>query len=154
MDRKFLMTVSAIAGATVIVALVLFPLESMSMGDKTRSIRAIQYPTGGFLLVFAWLAGGFAAMLFLKLNDRIGLSEQTCRVLSFAGFKLAGFFFLAMLIGGTNYENGWGFGYWLAFIASIVGAFAIYLTFNPALAQRIAEKAREATKSDDAPKAE
>jgi len=148
MDRKFLMMVGAIAGLTMIVALLVFTLESQTMGDESRGMHAVQYPNGGFLLVFAWLGGGFAAMLFLKLNERIGLTEQVCRVLSLVGFKLAGFFFLAILIAGTRWDGGWDFGFWLAFVASIVGALAVYLTFNPALAKRIADAAKEKTSSD------
>lgn len=147
MDRRFLMMVAAIAGLTMIVSLLVFTLESQTMGDESRGMHAVQYPNGGFLLVFAWLGGGFAAMLFLKMNERIGLSEQNCRLLSLIGFKLAGFFFLAVLIAGTRWDDGWDFGFWLAFIASVVGAFAIYLTFNPALAKRIADAAKE--KMDD-----
>jgi len=143
MNKKFLMLVGTICGAVVILSLLLFAFISY---DKSYD-RVINTLSGGFILMFAWLAGGCAAMLFLKLNARVGLSDQACRIGSLVGFKLLAFFLLAMLIDGCPRGGSWGIGFWLAFLASLVGAFAVYLTFNPALAERIAN----ATKSDDTP---
>jgi len=143
MNKKFLMLVGTICGGVVILSLLLLPFLTM---DKT-SLRAINSPSGGFVLIFAWLAGGCAAALFLKLNARVGLSDQASRIGSLVGFKLLAFFLLAMLIDGP-WRGSFGFGFWLAFIASLVGAFAIYLTFNPALAEKIASAAKS---DDDAP---
>jgi hypothetical protein len=143
MDRRFLLMVSAISGGVMIVALLLLPVESWGDGELAGSWHAVQYPTGGFLLIFTWLAGGFSTAVMFKMNERVGLSEYTCRLISLLGFKLAGFFLLAMLIGGTLRGGGFGAGYWLAFIAAIVGALSLYLTFNEKLAQRIADAAKE-----------
>ncbi len=152
MDRRFLLMIATIAGLTMIVALLVFTLESWGEGEHAGGAHAVQYPSGGFLLIAAWLGGGFAAALFLKMNDRINLSEQACRMASLVGFKLAGFFLIAFLVSGTERGGGWNFGFWLAFIASVVGAFAVYLTFNPALAKRIADAAKE--KMEDKPESD
>lgn len=142
MDRKFLVMVAAIAGLTALGALAILPIVS--------DVHAVQQSVGCFLLLFVWFGGGFATILWWNLHGRIGVDEHTCRILSFVGFKLAGFFFLALMIAGTG-GPGWAFGFWLAFLASAVGAFAIYLTFNPALAQRLADAAKEKTAPKDEP---
>jgi hypothetical protein len=153
MNRKSLVLVAAICGLVLVLALLLFPITSTTFGDETRTSRAIEGETGPFLLIFAWLACGFAAIVLLGKADYIGIGDDKGRMLSLLGFKLAGFFFLAHLIAGNGEHVSWGFGFWLGFIASIVGAIAMYLTFNPALAAKIAEKAHElrekATSEDD-----
>ena len=147
MNNKFLMLVGTVCGAVVILALLILPLVTWGEGDSSGSSRVIKHGAGGFILMFGWLAGGFAAMLFLGMNDRIGMSDQSCRVGSLIGFKMLGFFLIALLIDGSGH-GGWGIGFWLALIASIIGAFAVYLTFNPNLAAKIAD----AAKSDDGDK--
>ncbi len=147
MNKKFLMLVGTICGGVVILSLLLLPLVSYEGG----SARVITAPNGGFILMFAWLAGGCAAMLFLKLNVRIGLGDQAARIGSLVGFKLLAFFLIALLIEGPGHGS-WGIGFWLAFIASLVGAFAVYLTFNPVLAERIAKAAKSEDEPAEAPK--
>jgi hypothetical protein len=156
MSRRFLLMVSTIAGLAMLAALVLFPLMTMTRGDESESRRAIEGDTGPWLLLFSWFACAFAALVFLKKADYIGIAENRCRMFSLLGYKLAGFFFLALLIAGTPHEKAsWGFGFWLGFIASIVGSFAMYLTFNEKLAQKLADKAKDVSSgSSDAPKAD
>lgn len=153
MSRRFLLMVATIAGLAMLAALVLFPLVTVDIGKKTISSRAVEGGTGPWLLVFAWIACAFAALVFLKKADYIGIAEAKCRMLSLLGFKLSGFFYIALLVAGhRGDEAGWGFGFWLAFLASIVGAFAIYLTFNEKLAQKLAEKAKDVSSgSSDKP---
>ncbi len=145
MNNKFLMMVGTICGGVVILSLLILPM----MVDDNSSDRVISLPTGGFVLMFGWLAGGFAAMLFFGMNNRINVGDDACRTGSLIGFKLLAFFLIAMLLEGSRHMS-WGIGFWLAFLASIVGSFAVYLTFNPKLAAKIAE----AAKSDDAPAAD
>jgi hypothetical protein len=139
MNQKFLMMVGTICGAVVILSLLLLPFVTWEGG----SARVVGASSGGFVLMFAWIAGGCAAMLFLKLNARIGMSDQACRIGSLVGFKMLAFFLIAHLIDGSK-NGSWGVGFWLAFLASLVGAFFVYLTFNEKLAQKLAE----ATKGD------
>ncbi|MDJ0521800.1 MAG: hypothetical protein QNJ90_06965 [Planctomycetota bacterium] len=144
MNQKFLTMVATICGLVMVAALLIFPLVTWGEGDHSGSARAISAPSGSFLLMFTWLAVGFAGFVFLNKTKVIGIGENACRMFSLLGFKLAAFFFIAMLIDGAN-RGSWGIGFWLGFIASVIGAFAIYLTFNPDLAAKIAD----AAKSDD-----
>jgi hypothetical protein len=144
MNRKTLVMVATLAGLVMMVALLIFPIAVTKMGDKSMSTRAIEGGSGPWLLLFSWIACGFCALVCLKKADYIGLAEDRCRMLSLLGFKLGAFFFLALLIAGTRGDStSWGFGFWLGFVASIVGAFTVYLTFNEKLAQKIASKAKE-----------
>ena len=146
MNQKFLMMVGTICGAVVILSLLLLPFVTSDGG----SMRVIQATSGGFILMFGWIAGGCAAMLFLKLNARIGMSDQACRIGSLLGFKLLAFFLIAYLIDGTG-RGSWGIGFWLAFLASIVGAFSVYLTFNEKLAKKLAEATKGDIPADEPP---
>lgn len=144
MGRRTLVMGASIAGLVLVLALLLFPLVVVKVGDHSQSARAIEGGTGPFLLLFAWMAFGFSALTLLGKADYIGIGEEKACMLSLLGFKLAGFFFLAHLIAGTGSKNaGWGLGFWLGFLASIAGAFIVYLTFNPALAKRLSEAARD-----------
>lgn len=144
MNRRTLVLGAAICGLVLVVALLLFPLVVITIGDESEGRRAIEGNTGPFLLLFAWMGFGFAAMSFVGKADYLGIGDERARILSLLGFKLGGFFFLAHLIAGNGGERaGWGMGFWLGFLASIAGAFVIYLTFNPALAQRLSDAARE-----------
>ena len=144
MSRRMLIMVATIAGFVLLAALLLFPMMTMKLGDETDSRRAIQDVAGPWLLLFGWIACAFSALVFFGKADYIGVPESKSRMLSFLGYKLYGFFALALLIAGTPHEKAsWGFGFWLAFLAAIVGALAVYLTFNPGLAQKIADKAKE-----------
>lgn len=144
MNRRTLVLVSTIAGFVLLAALVLFPMMTMTMGDETDSRRAIEGGNGPWLLLFGWVAAGFSALVLMNKADYIGVPEAKSRMLSFLGYKLFAFFAIAILIAGTPHEKAsWGAGFWIAFLASIVGAAATYLTFNEALARKIADKAKE-----------
>lgn len=144
MNRKLLMMIGTLCGLVAVASLLIFPLMTYEMGKETGSIRAVETPIGGFLLLAAWIAAGFAALAFLKKTHVLAMSEASHMGVSFLGFKLSTFFLLALLIAGSS-RGSWGVGFWFAFIASIVGTFAVYLTFNPALAAKIAA----ATKQDE-----
>jgi len=149
MNQKFLMMIGTICGAVVILSLLVLPLVTYDGGSS----RVIQAPSGGFILMFGWIAGGCAAMLFLKLNARIGMSDDACRIGSLVGFKMLAFFLIAYLIDGSG-RGSWGIGFWLAFLASIVGAFFVYLTFNAKLAQKIADATKGDLPEGGAPKSD
>jgi hypothetical protein len=138
MNRTFLMMVATICGLAMVVSLLLFPLLTWGKGDNSVSVRVIEAPIGGVLLLVVWVAAGFAALSFLKKLHLFGLSDAQHRAVSFLGFKLSSFLLLALLIAGPSREGSYSIGFWLAFIASIVGTFAVYLTFNAALAEKIA----------------
>ena len=147
MNRTFLMMVAMICGLVMVASLLLFPLAAWGKGEASGSIRAIETSIGGILLLVTWLAAGFAALSFLKKLHLIGITDAQHRAVAFLGFKLSSFFLLALLIAGAR-NGGFSLGFWLAFIASIVGTFAVYLTFNAELAEKIAA----ATKQEDTPK--
>ena len=146
MNRRFLCMVGTIAGLVMVVSLLLLPMVTWGKGDASGSAHAIENTPGAFVMLFSWIACGFAAFVLLKRSDLLGIGESTSLLLSLVGFKLAAFFLLAMLIAGAGHGS-YSVGFWIAFLASIVGAFAIYLTFNPDLAKRIAD----ATQSPRAP---
>ena len=148
MNRTFLTMVATLCGLVMVASLLLFPLATWGEGDSAGSIRAVEAEIGGFLLLLTWVAAGFAALAFLKKTHVIGISEERHMAVSFLGFKLSAFFLLALLIAGARHGS-WGIGFWLAFIASIVGSFAVYLTFNPALAEKIAAAAKQEEKPSD-----
>lgn len=144
MSRRTLVLAATVCGLVLVLALLLLPLVVVSIGDRSESARAIEGGTGPFLLLFAWMGFGFAALTLLGKADYIGVGEERASMLSLLGFKLAGFFFLAHLIAGNGGKHAsWGGGFWLGFLASIVGAFLIYLTFNPKLARRLSDAARD-----------
>jgi hypothetical protein len=143
MNRTFLMMVATISGLVMVVSLVLFPLIAWGKGDASGSARAIEAPIGGVLLLVTWLAAGFAGLSFLKKLHLIGLTDAQHRTVSFLGFKLSSFLLLALLIAGANHGS-FSLGFWLAFIASIIGTFAVYLTFNAELAEKIATATKQA----------
>lgn len=144
MNRRTLVFAATICGLVLVIALLLLPLVVVSMGDQSEGRRAIEGGTGPFFLLFAWMACGFAGLTLLGKADYIGLGEERACMLSFLGFKLAAFFFLAHLIAGTGGGRvSWGAGFWIGFLASLAGAFVVYLTFNPALAKRLSDAARE-----------
>ena len=154
MNQKTLVLVATIAGFVLLAALVFLPLSTMSHGDMSRSTHAIEAPQGAWLLLFGWIAAGFSALVCFGKADYIGVPEAKSRMLSFLGYKLYGFFAIAMLIGIDMGEHaGFGSGFWIAFLAAIVGAGAVYLTFNEKLAQKLADKAKDlkeqATSKDD-----
>ncbi len=163
MHPKFLTLVATIAGGMLLLALLILPFETVDMpGDMAdRTIRAIELPAGVALLVAGWLATAFAMFVqFRKLLDT-GLKDRTCRILSLLAFKLFGFLWIASLFGGTRggEDGSHGAAFWLSFPAAIVGALAMYLTFNADLSKTIAKKAQEAgvgtlpiaDEDDDAP---
>ena len=151
MNRATFVMIATICGLVMVIALLLLPIAVTSSKDFSASSRAIEGGTGPWLLLFSWFAFGFSALVMLKKADYLGVGNDKARMLSLVGFKLAGFFFLAHLIAGTRGENtNWGAGFWLAFIASIVGVFVTYLTFNEKLAQKIANAAKEMRSGDDA----
>lgn len=154
MNRRLLILTATVAGFVLLAALVFFSLATRTFGDETQTTKAVEMPQGMWLLLFGWIATGFAALVCFGKADYIGVPEAKSRMMSFLGFKLYAFFALAMLIGVDHGEKaGWGFGFWLALLASFVGAGAIYLTFNEGLAQKLADKAKEmkanATKPED-----
>jgi hypothetical protein len=149
MNKKFLIMIATICGLAMVVALLLLPIATWGKDEYTGSGRAIEMPNGGLLLLFTWVATGFSALVFFKKLHVIGLTEERHMAVSFLGFKLVSFFLLAMLIAGPLRDGSYSIGYWLAFIASIVGTFAVYLTFNPVLAEKIAAAAKQEEKSDD-----
>jgi hypothetical protein len=149
MDRKFLVLVAFVCGLVVVGALLVLPayvwdLATAGNVSASRAERAIEHPTGGFVLLFGWLAAGLTGLVFMNKADILRMSEERHLSLAFLAFKLLAFFLLAWLIAGAPRGN-FGIGYWLAFLASFLGTFAVYLTMNPALAQRIAD----ATKAQD-----
>ena len=146
MNRKFLIMLGTLCGLAMVASLLIFPLATWGEDKFAGSARAIEMPNGGILLLMTWIAAGFASLAFFKKTHVLGVSEERHLAVSFLGFKLSVFFMLALLIAGAGRGN-WGFGFWLAFIAGIVGTFAVYLTFNPALAEKIAA----ATKQEDKP---
>ncbi|MDA1195152.1 MAG: hypothetical protein O2894_08195 [Planctomycetota bacterium] len=144
MNQRTLVWAATIAGFVMLGALVLFPLVVTKVGDKSHSVRAIETEVGHWLLLFGWVACGFSALVSFGKAEYIGVAEDKSRMLSFLGYKLSGFFYIALLIAGAGGEHtSYGFGFWLAFLASLAGGFAAYLTFNPALAQKLADKAKE-----------
>jgi hypothetical protein len=146
-NRHLLVTVATIAGLVAIVALLLLPLVTVGTGEHSHSARAIEAESGTFFLLFGWIAAAFAAFVLFRKTDLIGMSESACLLLSLLGFKLLAFFSLARLIAGSG-PGRFGMGFWFAFLASVVGALAVYLTFNPALAQRLAAATQAAAKKD------
>jgi len=150
MNRKFLIMLTTICGLVMVASLLFFPLATWGEGDHSGSARAVQIEIGGFLLLLTWVAAGFAALAFFKKTHVIGMSEERHLAVSFLGFKLSAFFLLALLIAGAQ-TGSWGVGFWFAFIASIFGSFSVYLTFNPALAEKIAAAAKQDEKADDKP---
>ncbi len=146
MNRKFLTMVATICGLVMVVSLLVLPATTWGKGDHSGSARVISMPIGGFLLLSAWIAAAFAALSTFGKTHIVGMSDEKHCAVSFLGFKLAGLFLIAVLIQGAGGEDvSWGVGFWFALLADIVGVLALYLTFNPALAKKIAD----AAKSDD-----
>lgn len=148
MDRKTLILIGTICSLVVLGSLLLFPIATWGEGERADSARAISHDAGPFLLLFAWFAAAFSGLVCWNKTHILGLSDKRHLAISFLAFKLTCFFFLALLIDGPGRESvSWGVGFWFAFIAALAGTMAVFLTFNPELAKRLAEVA----KSDDAP---
>lgn len=151
MNRKFLIMVATICGLAMVISLLLLPILTYGSGEHSQSVRAIMAPAGGFVLLFAWIAAGFGALVFFKKTDILGMNEARHMAISFLGYKLTMFFLIALLIEGPMREGSWGVGFWLAFIAGLVGTLAVFLTFNPALAQKLADAAKSKEEEDAKP---
>ena len=156
MNRSFLVLVATACGLAMAVALLVFPIVTWGSGDSSRSNRAVEHTAGVFLLLATWVAAGFASLVFFKKTHLLGMSDDKHLAISFLGFKLAMFFIVALLIAGSGHGS-WGVGFWLALLAGLVGTTAVFLTFNPALAKKIADATRadndlpkDGDKKDDA----
>lgn len=144
MNRQALTLAAAISGGLMMLALVMLPFLWADAGNEDITFRAAHVPAGVAILIVAWIAGAFALAVQFRERFDIGVPDRPCRVISLLAFKLVGFLCLAVLFSGNPMggpgKGGTTIGFWLTFIASVVGAFAMYLTFNPTLRKTIAKQ--------------
>lgn len=141
MNRSLLTMVAFVCGLAALVSLLVFPIIT----SEHRSARAVNADAGLFMILFAFGAAMHMAAIFFKMTAKLGVSEGTAMLRSMILFKLVAMLGLALLIDGPSGAS-WGVGFWLAWIASIVGALSLFLAENPEVARKLAEAAA-ATKS-------
>lgn len=146
MDRKLLLTIGAAAGALILVCILFMPMA----GKGEYSQNFIESGTIGIVFLLVGIcAAGYAILLFLGKSHFVGPDEARVVNSAFGFFALGAFLGLAAMIAGTD---GLMIGFWLYWIACLVGGFAMLLTANPALAKKLAEATKE--KADDKPAAD
>ena len=145
MNRKFLLMIAAICGAVVLLSILVLPLASGGKGEASWTHNFIEgRMIGVVFMLFGVFAALYSALLFFGKTTVLGMEEGRAQTAALLSFGLAAFFGLAGLIAGM--EN-LGFGFWLFWLASVVGTFAMLMAAIPALAQKIAD----AAKAEDAP---
>jgi multisubunit Na+/H+ antiporter MnhG subunit len=150
MDRKFLLMVAAACGALVLVSILFLPVA----GEGEYSRNFISGGTLGIVLLLLGIAvSGTSILLFLGKTHLVGPDEASVVKSAFGFFALGAFLGLAQVIDGAD---GMKAGFWVYWIACLIGGFAMLLVTNPALAKRIAEAAKEKPdagekKDDEAP---
>ncbi len=143
MNRSVLILVAFVCGLAALVSLLLFPLVSFE-GGSSRAING--GAVGVFMILFAFGAALHMFAAFFKLTARLGVTEGQAMLRSMLCFKLVAMLGLALLIDGSG-RGTWGVGFWLAWLASLIGGFGLFLAENPEVARKLAEAAA-ATKGD------
>lgn len=146
MNRSVLILVAFVCGLAALVSLLLLPLISRD----GASLRAVNQGAGLFMILFAFGAALHMFAAFFKLTARLGVTEGQAMLRSMLCFKLVAMLGLALLIDGPKQYGGdpsWGVGFWLAWLASLIGGFGLFLAENPEVARKLAEAAA-ATKGD------
>lgn len=149
MSRKFLLMIAAVCGAVVLLCILILPVESGGQGDASWSRNFIEaHLLGVILMLFGVFAALYSALLYFGKTSVLGMDEGRAQTAALLAYGLGAFFGLAALIAGLE---GTAVGFWLFWIACLVGTFVMLMTASPALAKRIADAAKSDETSTQAP---